>query len=174
VAAQSTDHIGNDLEEENIDLAHKIDGSAKKRNIMLDMYFGAKMHQPLLYDGTPLTSQLQMTDDGIIGENEEQAGSPPARLNTTIADLVHAHGLSFLSVRLRASVAIFEWQSSLYRQTIYKPPKCKLVAGWLLTANHDECMRCMYDQLALQVDTTFGLAVSSRGWMEQLPSACPW
>jgi hypothetical protein len=50
VADQSKDHIDNDLEEENVDIAHNIAGSVKKRKT-LDAYFGAKMHQPtLLYD----------------------------------------------------------------------------------------------------------------------------
>jgi hypothetical protein len=52
VAAQSKDNIDNDLDEENIDLANKIAGSAKKRN-MLDGYFGRKMHQPTLHNCTP-------------------------------------------------------------------------------------------------------------------------
>jgi hypothetical protein len=58
VDAQSKDHIDNDSEEENIDLAHNIAGSAKKRKTS-DGYFGAKMNQLTLYDCTPpLISQL--------------------------------------------------------------------------------------------------------------------
>jgi hypothetical protein len=52
VAAQPKDNIDNDLDEENIDLANKIDGSVKKRKT-LDGYFGPKNHQPTLHDCTP-------------------------------------------------------------------------------------------------------------------------
>jgi hypothetical protein len=94
VTVQSKDHIDNDLEEENFDLAHKIAGIAKKRKT-LGAYFGAKMHQLTPYDCTPPYKWI-VIDDEMVFDYEEKVGNAAARLNATITDRVHAHGLPFI------------------------------------------------------------------------------
>jgi hypothetical protein len=109
-----------------------------------------------------------VNDDDIIEEDEEKFGNSTARHDAAIADLIHVHGLPF---NLSETVRFFRViQLAKCAPPSYEPPKRKLVAGRLLTANHEEYMRRMYDQLDLQADN-FGLCLLGDG---ATVKSCPW
>jgi hypothetical protein len=122
-------------------------------------------NQPCM--NVPPPTKSTMNDDEIVGEGEDKVGNPAARLNAAIADIVHAHGLPFTlseNGRFRRVIRLTK-----FAPPNYEPPKRKLVDGRLLTANHEDSMHHMYDQLALQADT-FGCCLLGDGTtVERVP-----
>jgi hypothetical protein len=108
----------------------------------------------------PPPDKSNVNDDEIFDEDEEKVGYSAARLNAAIADLVHAQGLTFDLTETACFHRVI--RLAKFAPPNYKPPKRKLAAGRLLTANHDDYMRRMYDQLALQA-YTYGLCLPGDG-----------
>jgi hypothetical protein len=106
----------------------------------------------------PPPDKSNVNDDEIDVdvEDEDKVGNSAARINAAIADVVNVHGLPFTlgeTARFRHFIRLEN-----YAPPNYEPPKRKLVVGQFVTANQEEYMRSMYDQLALQADT-FGLCL---------------
>jgi hypothetical protein len=177
LAAKAKECIDLSLDEDNVQLAKKISVVPRKRKAVPaslaasvesasggDSFAAGGMVstslRPTLFECTPPHSFALF--GGFEAEHEEEkiVKNSGAKVNADIADMIHAHGMSFSlseSPRFQRMLRLAK-----FAPPRYEPPRWKLVGERLLAVNFKEYHDRILERLALQA-RTLGLSLLGDG-----------